>query len=299
MKRLSLISMRSIAALVICVLLVTGCSSLIIHNDDNIAVVATKVTVRAVNCALTIFFVCASEWAFMEAATSRVWVGTGDIKGDNYKCQQEASSISSGATGYISMPVGKNTMVLPMNGGGGIQINDQLYHSCMNARGYRLVEEYEYDRWREKQANESVRDALGSVCVDSNTTIGTRVRRPLDGKMVKVTALYGNSPRCSGPATPILVNVEEVGEGESSARTVQSGGWMYDRGVKYANGMGVPQDDVRAYMWYSLAAPQLTGVEQRFAADGRDYVVRRMTPAQIAEAQRLAQQCQAQGLKGC
>lgn len=45
---------------------------------------------------------------------------------------------------------------------------------------------------------------------------------------------------------------------------------MYDRGVKYANGLGVPQNDVQAYMWYSLAAARLMGVQQRFAADGRD-----------------------------
>jgi len=47
-------------------------------------------------------------------------------------------------------------------------------------------------------------------------------------------------------------------------------GKMYDNGVKYANGQGVAQDDVRAYMWYSLAAINSTGVQQRWAADGRD-----------------------------
>src|SRR4029077_8026954 len=100
------IPLRSIAGIVICALLLVGCSSLIIHNDDNIAVVATKVTVRTVNCALTIIMGCVSEWGFMDAAknSSLVWVGNGDIKGDNYRCQQEASSNSSGPTGYAYMP---------------------------------------------------------------------------------------------------------------------------------------------------------------------------------------------------
>jgi TPR repeat protein len=76
-------------------------------------------------------------------------------------------------------------------------------------------------------------------------------------------------------------------------------GWLYDRGVQYANGQGVPQDNVRAHMWYSLAEAHVIGVQQRWASDARDYVASRMTPAQIAEAQRLAQQCQLQQFKGC
>ena len=68
-------------------------------------------------------------------------------------------------------------------------------------------------------------------------------------------------------------------------------------GVLYAVGKGVPQDYVRAYMWDSLAAADVD--VQEIAVDHRDDVARRMTPAQIAEAQRLAQQCQARQFKGC
>ena len=70
-------------------------------------------------------------------------------------------------------------------------------------------------------------------------------------------------------------------------------------GVLYRSGHGAPQNDVRAYMWFSLAAARSTGNLQKPAADTRDDMALRMTPAQIAEAQRLAQQCEAQGLKGC
>ena len=215
MARLLLPSMRSITVMILCVVLLTGCSSLLIHEDDNIAVVAGKVAVRTVNCALTIFSLCASEWIWMKEARaeSLVWYGNGDINGDNYKCQQEASSSGSGATGYIHMPLGNNVMSLPMNSGAGTQLNQQLYHSCMRAHGYTLHDGYELNRWREKQANASVSASQG--CGPSNATIGTRLRIP-DGKMVKVTALYGNSPRCSDPATPLLVDVEEVSEGKSS-----------------------------------------------------------------------------------
>ena len=71
-------------------------------------------------------------------------------------------------------------------------------------------------------------------------------------------------------------------------------------GNRYNKGEGgVPQDYVRAYMWLNFAAAYTTGYEQEHAVDERDKAARRMTPAQIAEAQRLAQQCQTQHFKGC
>jgi len=177
-------SMRPITAIVLSVWLLAGCSSLIIHSDDNVAVAAGKVAVRTVNCALTIFSFCASEWIWMEEAKAQ-------------------SSTSSGAPGYIHMPLGNNVMSVPMDSGGGRQINQQLYHSCMRARGYALVDGYEYNKGRMQEANK------GSLCAASGTTVGTLVRNP-QGKTVKITALYGHSPKCSDPATPILIDAELV-----------------------------------------------------------------------------------------
>jgi hypothetical protein len=75
---------------------------------------------------------------------------------------------------------------------------------------------------------------------------------------------------------------------------------QFSLGLMYAIGDGVPQDDVRAYMWWSLAVAHSTDNKQKSTATQRDgALTRRMTPAKIAEAKRLAQQCEAQGLKGC
>ena len=54
----------------------------------------------------------------------------------------------------------------------------------------------------------------------------------------------------------------------------------------YQNGRGVPQNLVRAHMWFSLSAAQGT----RSAADNREKVAKLMTPAQIAEAEKLARE---------
>ena len=56
-----------------------------------------------------------------------------------------------------------------------------------------------------------------------------------------------------------------------------------------ADGEGVPQDYVRAHMWLNLAAAQDKS-QYHFAAKARDELAAKMTPAQIAEAQRLARE---------
>ncbi len=66
-------------------------------------------------------------------------------------------------------------------------------------------------------------------------------------------------------------------------------------GVMYAEGKGVVQDYVRAHMWLNLSAA--SGYSR--AVESRDTVAKLMTPQQIAEAQKLARECQARQFKGC
>ena len=61
---------------------------------------------------------------------------------------------------------------------------------------------------------------------------------------------------------------------------------QYNLGLMYDLGEGVAQDYAQAHMWYNLAAAQ--GVEN--GAKWRDKVADKMTPDQVAEAQRLARE---------
>ena len=64
---------------------------------------------------------------------------------------------------------------------------------------------------------------------------------------------------------------------------------QFNLGAMYLLGHGVPQDYVQAHMWYSLAvANPLPGERHDLAIKSRDNVEAKMTPDQIAEAQRLA-----------
>ena len=70
---------------------------------------------------------------------------------------------------------------------------------------------------------------------------------------------------------------------------------QYNLGRMYAIGQGVTQDYVRAHMWFNLAGASgnVSGVE------GRGFISERMTPQQIAEAQKMAWECQQHNFKGC
>ena len=61
---------------------------------------------------------------------------------------------------------------------------------------------------------------------------------------------------------------------------------QYNLGVMYANGDGVAQDYAAAHMWFNLAAAN----RNRNAVKARDIVAAQLTPAQIAEAQKLARE---------
>jgi TPR repeat protein len=61
-------------------------------------------------------------------------------------------------------------------------------------------------------------------------------------------------------------------------------------GLLYVRGQGMTQNYVLAHMWFNLAAAQ----GDTAALANRDQLARMMTPAQVAEAQRLAQERAAQ-----
>ena len=72
-------------------------------------------------------------------------------------------------------------------------------------------------------------------------------------------------------------------------------GGQYNLASMYANGKGVAKDYVRAHMWANLSARD----GDTDAVKQRDLFESRMTQTQIAEAQKLARECQARNFKNC
>jgi len=68
---------------------------------------------------------------------------------------------------------------------------------------------------------------------------------------------------------------------------------QYSLGLMYAIGKGVPQDYVLAYMWLNLASTRDSAWEKGKrdkAEENRKNLASKLTPAQIAEAQKLARE---------
>jgi hypothetical protein len=76
---------------------------------------------------------------------------------------------------------------------GGSEPTLRIWKECLEARGYTVTEP---------------NDSQVSHCVASDATVGTRVQNQ-DGKMMRVTTLYGNSPKCGHPGAPILADLEK------------------------------------------------------------------------------------------
>ena len=66
-------------------------------------------------------------------------------------------------------------------------------------------------------------------------------------------------------------------------------------GGMYYNGAGVEQDYVSAYVWWNIAAAN--GHEE--VSTNKDLLIKRMTPEQIAEAQRLSRECVDSNYRNC
>ena len=78
-------------------------------------------------------------------------------------------------------------------------------------------------------------------------------------------------------------------------RAAEQGNAMaqYNLSLRYANGEGLPQDFTQAHKWANLAASRYSANETELrdkAVKNRETIAKKMTPAQIAEAQRLARE---------
>jgi TPR repeat protein len=68
---------------------------------------------------------------------------------------------------------------------------------------------------------------------------------------------------------------------------------QFNVGLTYCEGKGVPQDYIQAHKWLNLAAASTDPI-RGMAVTWREDIAARMTPAQVAEAQKLAREWQKQ-----
>ena len=70
---------------------------------------------------------------------------------------------------------------------------------------------------------------------------------------------------------------------------------QHQLGFMIAVGQGVQGDLIRGHMWLNIAA----SLGDSDAANSRDTIEEDISPARLAEAQKLARRCVARNYKGC
>jgi uncharacterized protein len=74
---------------------------------------------------------------------------------------------------------------------------------------------------------------------------------------------------------------------------------QFNLGLMYHSGFGVPQDYVRAHMWYNLSTASISREDRPKAQQFREALAAKMTAAQIEQAQEMARRCLERNYKGC
>jgi TPR repeat protein len=98
-----------------------------------------------------------------------------------------------------------------------------------------------------------------------------------------------------GHGQGVPVNLQESVKWLRLAATRGNAPAQSNLGAAYSRGAGVPRDDVRAVTWFTIAAA--SGSTQ--ALTNRAVALRRMTPAQIRQAQEMAADCIQRSLQAC
>lgn len=75
-------------------------------------------------------------------------------------------------------------------------------------------------------------------------------------------------------------------------------GSQWSLGAQYESGQGIPQNYIKAYVWYSVSAAQ-GGDFRELASGARDTVGAKLSPSDLVRAQALAEKCFESNFKDC
>ena len=113
----------------------------------------------------------------------------------------------------------------------------------------------------------------------------------LNRAMLKPNISLGSCTQMNGQGVP--QDFAEALKWYQLAADQGNAGAQNNLGLMYLKGSSVPQDYVQAHVWLSLAVTRLSVSEtgmRSSAMHQRDAVAKKMAPAQITEAERLARE---------
>lgn len=155
----------------------------------------------------------------------------------------------------------------------------------------------------------SLRQRADSGDVEAELALARRYAEAdgVEQDAVQAASLYRRAAEAGNPAAQLALGMayrDGVGVPQDDQEAL---GWIrkaagagnagarFVLGIMYEDGAGVPRDPVAAHAWLNLAAAGLPPEERERAVRHRDWLTGVMTPAQVAEAQRLAREWAQQG----
>lgn len=140
-----------------------------------------------------------------------------------------------------------------------------------------------------EQGNAKAQEHLGGLY---HSGIGVQKDAIESVKWVRLAANQGNAKAQTALGAAYaqgdgvqMDDVEAIKWYRLAAEQGDSGG-QFMLGMRYSLGSGIPMDYLEAYKWLNLAAAS----GYRFADERREKVAEKMTPEQIAEAQKLSRE---------
>ena len=111
-----------------------------------------------------------------------------------------------------------------------------------------------------------------------------------------VVAQSGGQGDAYAQLTSACVRQGRVASG--SPRAVQGGtrsgsgnaSAQFNLGLSYRDGRGLPQNDSEALRWLTVALRRLSGVDRKKCVEVRDALAKKLSPSQVAEANKLARE---------
>ena len=173
----------------------------------------------------------------------------------------------------------------------------QFNLGIMYEKGQGVAQDYpEAVRWYRKSAEQGYAPAQSNLGVMYAKGHGVAQDYPEAGRWYRKAAEQGNAPAQSNlgvmyaKGQGVAQDYPEAVRWYRKAAGQDEPTAQYNLGLAYADGHGVTQDYVEAHMWLSLAASKCRGEDQDKRAAVRDTLAKKMTPQQIAEAERRARE---------
>ena len=113
----------------------------------------------------------------------------------------------------------------------------------------------------------------------------------------EINELHQKSQEIRKASLAFLASPKSINMMKEAAESGDAGS-QWSLATQYESGQGIPQNYIKAYIWYSVSAAQ-GGLFVDVASSARDAIGAKMAPSDLLNAQALAEKCFESNYKDC